>query len=325
MQHKGFNYQHYLTLLSEQLRNIITDYPKLYLEITGNLIDQSNITALIPQFEADTYKRLFAPRKYEMDILLCIKAQDIIDNPSMGDHQMPFRDFLQIYLKKVENQFGVKPQIVINLIDIENMYDVIFSFETQFQKLGYKVWEKYKIRAYSHDIQQVISEDGFGNDDHIPLPKKLTLIAGLTPECGKLTIAIAQMYLDQEIDIEAGYAKLEVLPNYAAPKNHPLNVMARAQYLEKAYLEEFDSTLEQIDLYERGLEKHTFIQKVFKILKKPVPEYLSDYIFGQIDDSEMDQEALKQTAQIYIKKLIAQAKHPELSEKLTLLLNALED
>jgi uncharacterized protein (UPF0371 family) len=83
------------------------------------------------------------------------------------------------------------------------MYDVIFSFETQFQKFGYKIWEKYKIRAYSHDIQYVLSEDGFGNDDHIPISKKLVLIAGLTPECGKLTTAIAQIYLDQEIAIEA--------------------------------------------------------------------------------------------------------------------------
>jgi uncharacterized protein (UPF0371 family) len=204
------------------------------------------------------------------------------------------------------------------------MYDVIFSFETQFQKLGYRVREKYKIRAYSYDIEQVLSEDGFGNDDHIPITKRLALITGLTPECGKLTIAIAQIYLDQEIDIESGYAKIDVLPNYSQAKTHPLNIMARAQYLEKAYEEEFDSTLDQIDLYERGLEKHAFIQKVFRILKKPVPEYLSDYIFGQIDDNEMDYAQLRQTAEEYIKKLIASTTNAELSEKLEILLGEIE-
>lgn len=44
------------------------------------------------------------------------------------------------------------------------------------------MWEKYKIKAYSYDIEKVISEDGFGNDDHIPTSKKLILIASLTPE-----------------------------------------------------------------------------------------------------------------------------------------------
>jgi uncharacterized protein (UPF0371 family) len=200
------------------------------------------------------------------------------------------------------------------------MYDVIFGFETQFQKLGYRVREKYKMRAYSHDIEQVLSEDGFGNDDHIPAMKKLVLITGLTPECGKLTVALAQIYLDQEIDIESGYAKIDVLPNYSQAKEHPLNVMARAQYLEKAYNEEFDSILEQIDLYERGIEKHAFLQKVFRILKKPIPEYLSDYIFGQVDDREMDMAELSQIAEEYVKKLISETDNEELTEKLEKLL-----
>ncbi|MDR3168237.1 MAG: DUF1846 family protein [Candidatus Peribacteria bacterium] len=277
-----FDYQNYLRILGEQIQDKLSESSKLYLEITGNLVDQGNITELLPAFEADTYKKAFAPYKYEMDILFCIKAQDIIDNVPTGDDERPFCDFLEIYLKKVENNFGVKPHIVINLIDIENMYDVVFSFETHFQKLGYRVWEKYKIRAYSHDISQVLSEDGFGNDDHIPATKKLNLIAGLTPECGKLTVAIAQIYLDQEIGIEADYAKLDILPNYIESPASPLNIMARAQYLEKAYEEEFDSLLTQKDLYERGLEKHAFLQKVFKLLGKEVPELISDYVFGQI-------------------------------------------
>jgi uncharacterized protein (UPF0371 family) len=248
-----------------------------------------------------------------MDILLCIKAQDVIDNVSVGEEGGSFCDFLEIYLKKVENNFGVKPHIVINLIDIENMYDVIFNFETYFQKLGYRVWEKYKIRAYSHDISQVLSEDGFGNDDHIPTTKRLNLIAGLTPECGKLTVAIAQMYLDQEIEIESNYAKLDILPNYNESAASPLNIMARAQYLEKAYEEEFDSLLTQKDLYERGLEKHAFIQKVFKLLGRTVPEAISDYVFGQIDVSCMDFATLCETAKNYVQLLMDETTNDELT------------
>lgn len=161
MQQNEFDYQKYLQTLTEQVKTKLSATNKLYLEVTGNLIDQSNIQEIIPEFLADTYKKAFAPFKYDMEILFCIKAQDLIDNIPMGPENKPFRDFLQIYLKKIENQFGVRPHIVINLIDIENMYDVVFGFETQFQKLGYKVREKYKIRAYSHDIAHVLSEDGF--------------------------------------------------------------------------------------------------------------------------------------------------------------------
>jgi uncharacterized protein (UPF0371 family) len=320
MQPQKFTYQQYLQTLIEQIKSRISTEKKLYLEVTGNLIDQSNITEVFPAIDPDTYKKAFAPFKYDMDILFCIKAQDVIDNPPMGEEKKPFRDFLQTYLKKLEHQFGVKPHIVINLIDIENMYDVVFGFETHFQKLGYRVWEKYKIRAYSQNISQVLSEDGFGNDDHIPITKKLILIAGLTPECGKLTTAIAQIYLDQEIGIDAEYAKLEILPNYGEAKSSPLNTMARAQYLEKAYNEEFDTTLEQIDLYERGLEKHTFIQKVYNILGRTAPKHIQDYVLGQLILPETENPELSEIAKQYVEHLIQKGTYPDLKEKLEALL-----
>ena len=320
MQQQGRDYQHYLQSLQTHIKDKLETSQKLYLEVTGNLIDQSDIREIIPNFEMDTYKKTFSPFKYDMDILLCIKAQDVINNSEMGPDKKPFRDFLQLYLKKVENQFGIKPHIVINGIDIENMYDIVFNFETAFQKLGYRVWEKYKIRAYTEDMPKVLSEDGFGNDDHIPTTKKLNLIIEMIPECWKLPTAIAQIYLDQEIGIASDYAKLAVLPNYDTAKTEPCNVMARAQYLRQTYLEDFDSTLKQKDLYERGVEQHTFIQKAFKLLKKPVPEFMSDYVFGRINDAQCDEEAL----QLYIEKLKADSKNSEISEQLEQLLEERE-
>jgi len=130
-----FDYPSYLSSFSQQLQQKLSQVSKLYLELSGNIIDQSNVTKIFPSFAPDTYKKVFAPYKYDMEILFCIKAQDIIDDLPMGEDQKPFRDFIWTYLKKIENQFGVRPHIVINLIDIENMYDIIFAFETYFQKL----------------------------------------------------------------------------------------------------------------------------------------------------------------------------------------------
>jgi hypothetical protein len=39
------------------------------------------------------------------------------------------------------------------------MYDLIFGFETYFQKQGYRVWEKYKARAYETSMSRLLSED----------------------------------------------------------------------------------------------------------------------------------------------------------------------
>ncbi|GHW02824.1 hypothetical protein AGMMS50249_6100 [candidate division SR1 bacterium] len=289
-----FDLSKYVQGVGGQIRTKLEACDKLYLELTGDLIDQSSLTSIIPDFKPDTYKMIFAPFKYEMEIFLTIKAQDIIDNRVFDTEGRVFIEFLELYIKRIENKYGLKPHLVINLIDIEKMYDKVFSFEQKFQKLGYRVREKYKIKAYSYDIQQVISEDGFGNDDHIPTNKKLIVIAGLTPECGKLATAIAQIYLDQELDINANYAKLEVLPNYSLDKEHPLNILARKQYLQEIEGQDFDTTLNITDLYDRGLEKHHFIQKAFLALKKPIPSSTQDYLIGQLNADYFDKSKLEE-------------------------------
>ena len=296
MQSNWFRPAAYIQHLQQQIQAKLSACDKLYFEITGNLIDQSKISALIPGFSPEMYKTIFAEFKNDMEIFFCVTAQDILDNKPFDQDGRPFITFLEIYLKKIENKFGTRPHIVINLIDLEDRYDRIFSFEQKFQKLWYRVREKYKIKAYSYDITKVISEDGFGNDDHIPTSKKLILIASLTPESGKLATAITQIYLNQEIDLNADYAKLEVLPNYSLPKDHPLNTIARKIYLQETEGLEFDTTLPEKDLYDRGLEKHAFIQKVFGLLKKPIPARTEDYLLGQLNVSDFDEAWLREKA-----------------------------
>jgi hypothetical protein len=97
--------------------------------------------------------------KYEMEIFFCVRAEDILDEGKERPDGKEFKDFLLLYLKKIENQYGTKPHVVINGIDVENMYDLIFGFETYFQKQGYRVWEKYKVRAYETSMSRLLSED----------------------------------------------------------------------------------------------------------------------------------------------------------------------
>jgi uncharacterized protein (UPF0371 family) len=49
----------------------------------------------------------------------------------------------------------------------------------------------------------VLSEDGFGNDDHIPLTKNLILVTGAASNSGKMSTCLGQIYNDHEIGIES--------------------------------------------------------------------------------------------------------------------------
>ena len=306
-----FNVSEYQNQVIKQIEDKLANINKLYLEVVGNCIDQSAFWRIINGFPADMRKRVFSHFKYEMEIFFCVRAEDILDEDKERPGGKEFKDFLVLYLKKIENQYGTKPHVVINGIDVENMYDLIFGFETYFQKQGYRVWEKYKVRAYETSMSRLLSEDGFGNDDHIPTSKKLILVCGLTPESGKLTTAAAQIYQDKEIWINSDYAKLDPVPDYNLDKNAPRNIVA--QTLDICALHEYhlDDIIQNRNVLEKSEEKLKFLKKFDESLGLKVPEKIDDFTVWKIKFDDGDIANLSKVLQEEIEK----ADSPTLQEK----------
>ena len=306
-----FNVSEYQNQVIKEIEDKLTNIDKLYLEVVGNCIDQSDFSRIILWFPADLWKRVFSNFKYDMEIFFCVRAEDILDEDKEWPGGKEFKDFLMIYLKKIENQYGTKPHVVINGIDVENMYDLIFTFETYFQKQGYRVWEKYKIRAYETAMSRLLSEDWFGNDDHIPTSKKLILVCGLTPESGKLTTAAAQIYQDKEIWINSDYAKLDPVPDYNLDKNAPRNIAA--QTLDICALHEYQlyDIIQNRNVLEKSEEKLKFLKKFDESLGLKVPEKIDDFTVWKI---ELDDEDIANLSKV-LQEEIEKADSPTLQEK----------
>ena len=254
-----------------------------------------------------------------MEIFFCVRAEDILDEDKEWEWWREFKDFLMIYLKKIENQYWTKPHVVINGIDVENMYDLIFGFETYFQKQGYRVWEKYKVRAYETPMSRLLCEDWFGNDDHIPTSKKLILVCGLTPESGKLTTAAAQIYQDREIWIESNYAKLDPIPDYNEDKNSARNIAA--QTLDICALHQYwlDDIIQNRNVLEKSEEKLKFLKKFDESLWISVSEKIEDFTVWKAEFSEEDKVNITKFLQQNIERAdwaILQEKLVELKESL---------
>ena len=306
-----FNVSEYQNQVIKEINDKLANVNKLYLEVVGNCIDQSAFWRIINGFPADLWKRTFSHFKYDMEIFFCVRAEDILNEDKERPGGKEFKDFLMIYLKKIENQYGTKPHVVINGIDVENMYDLIFTFETYFQKQGYRVWEKYKVRAYETPMSRLLCEDWFGNDDHIPTSKKLILVCGLTPESGKLTTAAAQIYQDKEIWINSDYAKLDPVPDYNLDKNSPRNIAA--QTLDICALHEYglDDIISNRNVIEKSEEKFSFLKKFNETLGNKVPEKIDDYTVWKTEFDDGDIANLSKVLQEEIEK----ADSPTLQEK----------
>ena len=308
-----FNVSEYQNQVTKEIEDKLANVNKLYLEVVGNIIDQSIFSRVIPAFPADMWKRTFANFKYDMEIFFCVRAEDILDESKERHDWKEFKDFLMLYLKRIENQYGTKPHVVINGIDVENMYDLIFTFETYFQKQGYRVWEKYKVRAYETSMSRLLSEDGFGNDDHIPTSKKLILVCGLTPESGKLTTAAAQIYQDKEIWIESNYAKLDPIPDYSEDKNSARNIAAQALDIYALHQYGLDDVIEnRNNVLEKSEEKLNFLKKFDESLGIPVQEKFEDFTVGKI----VIEENILNNVSKFLQEEIEKSNSPIVQEKL---------
>ena len=306
-----FNVSEYQNQLIKQIEDKLANINKLYLEVVGNRIDQSAFWCIINGFPADMWKRVFSHFKYEMEIFFCVRAEDILEEDKERPNWKEFKDFLMLYLKKIENQYGTKPHVVINGIDVENMYDLIFGFETYFQKQGYRVWEKYKVRAYETSMSRLLSEDWFGNDDHIPTSKKLILVCGLTPESGKLTTAAAQIYQDKEIWINSDYAKLDPVPDYNLDKDAPRNIAAQTLDICALHEYQLDDIIQNRNVLEKSEEKLKFLKKFDESLGLKIPEKIDDFTVWKIEFNDGDSTNLSKVLQEEIEK----ADSPALQEK----------
>ena len=135
----------YIQTTRDEILARLEKFGRLYLEIEGETVKNLEAPELIPGFPVDANKMIFQELKDKIEILFCINADDIIKDTDFAMKDVSFAEYLETRLMVIERTFGVKPVLVINNIDIANMFDLVLNFERRFQKKQYRVFERYKI------------------------------------------------------------------------------------------------------------------------------------------------------------------------------------
>lgn len=260
-----FDADSYVKEQKEAILARLEKFGRLYLEIEWETVKNVEASELIPGFPVDANKMIFQDLKDKIEILFCINADDILKDTEFTMQDVPFAEYLETRLMVIERNFGVKPVIVINNIDIANMFDLVLNFERRFQKKQYRVFERYKILGYPYNMNSMLSENWFEEDDHIPLFKNLVLVIWPNANSGKFSTCLGQMYLDNNIWIKSWYAKFSVLPITDLPMDDAIN----AGYQEK--IKESGRELQIDENYKQKIWKDFVItnkdQECFEILK----------------------------------------------------------
>lgn len=231
---KWFDGEKYISLQKDWITKRIEKFwdGRLYLEIGWKFLYDTHAARVLPWFIPDSKKRIFSSLKDNAEILFCVNASDIISDRQLTNEDLWYKTQVQNLIKRIEIEVWIKPNIVVNNINVQANFDIILDFEKDFQRKNYRVFERYKINGYPHSTKSILSDWWFGSDDHIPLTKNLILVTWAASNSGKMSTCLWQIYNDHQIGIKSWYAKYETFPIRNLPLEHPVNLAYEAATID---------------------------------------------------------------------------------------------
>ena len=281
MSNIAFDNEKYIKLQSEKILERISHFDKLYLEFGGKLFDDAHASRVLPGFKPDSKLQMLRSIKDKIEIIITINANDIENNKVRGDNEIAY-DSESIRLKHAFEELG----FFVNSIALSQFayQDKAIKFEKYLDNLGIDHYRLYDIKGYPNNINHILSEEGFGKNDHIKTQRPLVVVTGPGPGSGKMAACLSQMYLDYENGNRSSYAKFETFPIWNLPLMHPVNMAYEAatanlndvNMIDPYHLEAYGSLAVN---YNRDVEAFPVLRRMLEKIMGETP-YLSPTDMG---------------------------------------------
>ena len=222
----GFDNQKYLTMQSEHIRERISKFgDKLYLEFGGKLFDDYHASRVLPGFAPDSKLQMLLQLADQAEMIISINAADIENNKMRHDLGLTY-DLDVLRLVKVYRSKGLYVSSVV--ITQYKGQKSIESFKKKLEALDIKVYFHYPIEGYPHNVEHIVSDEGYGKNDYVETTRPLVVVTAPGPGSGNMATCLSQLYHENKRGIKAGYAKFETFPIWNLPLKHPVNMAYEA-------------------------------------------------------------------------------------------------
>ena len=222
----GFDNQKYIETQSARIRERISQFGgKLYLEFGGKLFDDYHASRVLPGFAPDSKIRMLQQLREDVEIVIAISAGDIEKNKVRGDLGIPYEeDVLRLIdvFREMELYVG---SVVVTQYSGQPAAD---AFLKRLSALGVQTYRHYPISGYPHNVDLIVSDEGYGRNDYIETARPLAVVTAPGPGSGKMATCLSQLYHEHRRGRKAGYAKFETFPVWNLPLDHPVNLAYEA-------------------------------------------------------------------------------------------------
>ena len=270
----GFDNQKYLETQSAHIRERIKKFGgKLYLEFGGKLFDDYHASRVLPGFEPDSKIRMLQQLKDDVEIVVTICAGDIEKNKVRGDLGIPYEEDV---LRLIDIFRGMDLYVGSVVVTQYNGQSAADAFLKRLNALGVRTYRHYPIAGYPHNIDVIVSEEGYGRNEYIETTHPLVVVTAPGPGSGKMATCLSQLYHENRRGIKAGYAKFETFPIWNLPLKHPVNLAYEAatadlsdvNMIDPFHLEAYGVTTVN---YNRDVEVFPVLRTIFESILGECP------------------------------------------------------
>ena len=222
----GFDNHKYIETQSAHIRERIGQFGgKLYLEFGGKLFDDFHASRVLPGFEPDSKIRMLQQLRDDVEIVVTICAGDIEKNKVRGDLGIPYEEDVLRLIDIFQGMDLYVGSVVITRYSGQPAAD---AFLKRLNALGVKAYLHYPIAGYPHNVELIVSDEGYGRNDYIETSHPLVVVTAPGPGSGKMATCLSQLYHEHRRGRKAGYAKFETFPVWNLPLDHPVNLAYEA-------------------------------------------------------------------------------------------------
>ena len=318
---QAFDSQKYLQLQRDKILERINLFDgKLYLEFGGKMFEDFHAARVLPGYEPNNKIRLLTELKDQVELIICINANNIEHTKSRGDLGISYDQEVYRLIDTFRSLDLYVGSVVITQYNHQPSAD---SFRAQLRRHGINCYLHYPIKGYPVDVDFIVSAEGLGKNQYIQTTRNLIVVTAPGPGSGKMATCISQLYHDQAAGIRSGYAKFETFPVWNLSLHHPVNLAYEAatadlddvNMIDPFHLEAYGTTAVN---YNRDVEIFPVLKRILeKIIGKCPYQSPTDMGVNMVGYCITDDEAAREAANQEIVRRYYQALVDVKSERIS--------
>ena len=300
----GFDNQKYIETQSAHIRERIDQFGgKLYLEFGGKLFDDYHASRVLPGFAPDSKIRMLQQLREDVEILVAICAADIEKNKVRGDLGIPYEEDVLRLIDVFRGMGLYVGSVVVTQYDGQSAAD---AFLKRLSALGVRTYRHYPIAGYPHNVDLIVSDQGYGRNEYVETSRPLVVVTAPGPGSGKMATCLSQLYHEHKRGVRAGYAKFETFPIWNLPLKHPVNLAYEAatadlddvNMIDPFHLEAYGETTVN---YNRDVEIFPVLRTIFENILGQCPyKSPTDMGVNMAGNCIVDDEVCRQASRMEI-------------------------